>query len=80
MHKYAFFQNVECEYFPCHITPNPDDFNCLFCFCPLYHLDDCGGTFKHNENGIKLCGNCLFPHRCENYNDIIKKLNKTTGK
>jgi len=41
---YSFFQNVECEHFPCHETSRPTDFNCLFCFCPLYHLGaDCGG-------------------------------------
>ena len=32
---YAFFQNRDCEYFPCHATKHPEDFNCLFCYCPL---------------------------------------------
>ena len=31
---YAFFQNRDCEYFPCHATKHPEDFNCLFCYCP----------------------------------------------
>ena len=35
---YAFFQNRECEYFPCHKTSRPEDFNCLFCYCPLLSL------------------------------------------
>ena len=35
---YAFFQNRDCEYFPCHETKHPEDFNCLFCYCPLYAL------------------------------------------
>ena len=41
--KYAFFQHKECEFFPCHPTNDPDSFNCLFCYCPLYALGDkCG--------------------------------------
>ena len=35
---YSFFQNTNCEYFPCHATKHPEDFNCLFCYCPLYAL------------------------------------------
>ena len=35
---YAFYQNTQCEYFPCHKTAHPEDFNCLFCYCPLYAL------------------------------------------
>ena len=27
---YRFFQNRECEYFPCHQGIDPEDFNCLF--------------------------------------------------
>ena len=30
---YAYFCNRECEYFPCHPTDNPEEFNCLFCYC-----------------------------------------------
>ena len=28
---YAFFQNRECEFFPCHKGADPENFNCLFC-------------------------------------------------
>ena len=35
---YSFFQHKECEFFPCHPTDHPEDFNCLFCYCPLYAL------------------------------------------
>ncbi len=35
---YNFFQNKECEYFPCHKGVKEEDFNCLFCYCPLYTL------------------------------------------
>lgn len=45
---YKFFQNKECEYFPCHKVKNTENFNCLFCYCPLYALGDkCGGNFKY---------------------------------
>ena len=33
---YKFFQNKKCEYFPCHKGIPEEDFNCLFCYCPLY--------------------------------------------
>ncbi|MCL1901744.1 MAG: cysteine-rich small domain-containing protein, partial [Firmicutes bacterium] len=33
--SYNFFQNKECQYFPCHKVDNIEKFNCLMCFCPL---------------------------------------------
>ncbi len=36
--NYKFFNHKNCEYFPCHKTNKPDEFNCLFCYCPLYAL------------------------------------------
>ncbi len=75
MENYAFFQNRDCEYFPCHKTGKPDDFNCLFCFCPLYALGDrCGGNFTHTEGGIKDCSGCIFPHCRENYSKVMEKM------
>lgn len=69
--SYMFFQNRECEYFPCHSCDNPESFNCLFCYCPLYALGrSCGGDFIYNEKGIKDCTNCLLPHRSEEYDRI----------
>ena len=38
---YSFFQNTQCEYFPCHKTDKPEDFNCIFCYCLIF-LHDCG--------------------------------------
>ena len=35
---YAYFSNTACEYYPCHPDADPDNFNCLFCYCPLYML------------------------------------------
>ena len=72
-----FFSNRECEYFPCHDQPSPDDFNCMFCFCPLYALgDECGGDFVYNERGYKSCIGCHLPHLPEYYDVIIEKLRK----
>ena len=38
MPNYDFFQNKECEYFPCHAGADKESFSCLFCYCPLYCL------------------------------------------
>ena len=71
---YKFFQNRECEYFPCHAGADPERFNCLFCFCPLYALGErCGGAFCYTENGIKDCSSCTVPHRRENYGKILDR-------
>ena len=60
--SYKFFQNKACEYFPCHDI-DEDKMNCLFCYCPLYALQDkCGGKPKFLENGIKSCENCTATH------------------
>lgn len=71
MEHYKYFQNRECEYFPCHEGADPASFSCLFCYCPLYALGDrCGGCFSYTEEGIKDCSRCLRPHRAENYEAI----------
>ncbi len=70
---YSFFSNRKCPYFPCHAGADPDNFNCLFCYCPLYLLGrHCGGSFVYNEKGVKVCTNCLFPHKRENYPAVTK--------
>ena len=72
--KYAFFQHRECEYFPCHKTNDPDNFNCLFCYCPLYALGKkCGGNFVYNEHGFKDCSKCTFPHRRANFEKVTER-------
>jgi Zn-finger protein len=65
--SYKYFQNKECEFFPCH---GIDDQNCLFCFCPLYYLN-CEQRFTI-ENGIKKCDTCTWNHDVNNYEEIIK--------
>ena len=75
MDHYKFFQNSKCEFFPCHKGINDADFSCLFCYCPLYALGDrCGGSFTYLENGIKDCSGCVRPHRRENYEVILEKM------
>ena len=75
MENYKYFQHKTCEYFPCHKTDKPEDFNCLFCYCPLFALGkDCGGNFTYTESGIKDCSGCLIPHRRENYARIMAKM------
>ena len=75
MKNYAFFQNKECEYFPCHKNADKACFNCLFCYCPLYALGEhCGGHFSYTKEGSKDCSDCLIPHRRENYDRIIDKM------
>ena len=72
---YDFFQNTKCEYFPCHKTQDPENFNCLFCYCPLYALGDrCGGNFTYTDKGIKDCSGCLLPHKRENYEKVCRKM------
>lgn len=70
----AFFRNYECDKFPCHETEKEDAFNCLFCFCPLYHFDDCGGNYSFTEKNIKDCSQCTLPHIAKNYDLIVSKL------
>ena len=50
-----FFRNTSCAHFPCHPNADPETFNCLFCYCPLYFLPECIGTPRWNANGIKDC-------------------------
>ena len=75
--SHKFFSNEKCMFFPCHSQPE-GDFNCLFCYCPLYFFGDkCGGTFtwvKHEDIIIKLCTECHMPHMPENYDMITGKL------
>jgi Zn-finger protein len=65
------FENTNCEYYPCHAILSV---NCLFCFCPLYHLEDCGGNWKLTDKGVKDCGECVLPHVEGGYDFVIKRL------
>lgn len=73
--SYRFFANKKCEYYPCH--EGQEEFNCLFCYCPLYSREHCPGNpeyIEYNGKRIKACTNCTFPHQPENYDLIIKLL------
>ena len=70
---HTYFCNRECRYFPCH-EGSLQEFNCLFCYCPLYALGDgCGGNFRYTENGVKDCSRCLLPHSEKGYEYVLKK-------
>lgn len=73
MKQYTRVQNKKCEYFPCHSGIEAKEFNCLFCYCPLYGLkEDCGGDFVYLENGMKDCSGCRIPHERDGYEYIQK--------
>ncbi|MBQ8389502.1 MAG: cysteine-rich small domain-containing protein [Oscillibacter sp.] len=76
--------NPDCPYFPCHEGADSENFNCLFCYCPLYVLGEkCGGSFTYTPAGIKDCSACLLPHgpggydyvlsRCGDVIDLVRK-------
>ncbi len=68
-----FFNNRECEYFPCHKGLDEEDFNCLFCYCPLFALGEkCGGNYKF-FNGVKDCSDCIKPHIPDTYDEIVER-------
>ncbi len=72
--EFSFFSHRKCEYFPCHKGADPENFNCLFCYCPLYALGrDCGGNFRYNEKGHKDCTGCQLPHKRQNYGYVTGK-------
>ncbi len=73
--SYRFFENRKCKYFPCH--KGLEDFNCLFCYCPLYNREHCPGNPRFIEKKgrtIKVCTDCTFPHQPRNYDIIIQIL------
>lgn len=72
-----FFQNTECECFPCHQGISKEEFNCLFCYCPLYALGKkCGGHYRYTEKGVKSCKDCAFPHHRKNYDRVIGRFSE----
>lgn len=77
MNDYKYFSNRDCRYYPCHKDADPDSFNCLFCYCPLYALgDECGGSFSYTEKGIKDCSACLLPHQKGGYGYVTASFSK----
>ena len=78
--SYRFFRNEACDFFPCHKQPEAEQFNCLFCYCPLYLLGEhCGGEFSYVGEKVKDCTACHLPHLPEHYDVIVKKLMEHRG-
>lgn len=72
MGKHTYICHTACPYFPCHPGADPGDFNCLFCYCPLYALGEgCGGNFRYTESGVKDCSACLLPHTEAGYEHVL---------
>ena len=72
--NYKFTQHKKCEFFPCHKGVKEEDFNCLFCYCPLYMLQEkCGGNFKYTK-GIKDCSDCTITHKPGGYKHVMSKM------
>lgn len=77
-HSHRYFRNIDCKYYPCHEGMG-EEFNCLFCYCPLYRLEKCPGTPGEYQQGGKIhrdCSQCTFPHKPENYEKIISLLER----
>ena len=73
--SHKFFNNQACKYYPCHAVSNAKELNCLFCYCPLYTMEEkCGGDFEYTKKGVKSCTNCDLPHLPDNYDLIMTKL------
>ena len=75
--SYRFFENRACKFYPCH--KGVPEMNCLFCYCPLYGMEHCPGAPRYRQkNGkmLKICTDCNFPHKPENYDRIIEELKK----
>ena len=74
--SYRYFENRECQYYPCH---EMEHVNCLFCYCPLNHMEHCLGTPEYIEvkgEIIKDCSKCTFPHEAKNYDAMMDILSK----
>ncbi|MBP3657506.1 MAG: metal-binding protein [Clostridia bacterium] len=76
--SHAFFSNTACRYYPCH--SGLEELNCLFCFCPLYHLPQCPGTpvvLETDGGPVRDCSACTFVHRAEHYDAVIACLRQS---
>lgn len=72
---FKHFRNAACEYFPCHKGADPETFNCLFCYCPLYFLKDCGGAPAW-RGAVKDCTPCTLPHSPGGWEAVQQRLAK----
>lgn len=70
--SHRFFANKACRYYPCHEMEG--ELNCLFCYCPLYFLENCGGDCSFTKKGIKDCSACLLIHDEKSWEFIQRRL------
>ena len=79
--SHSFFENKECEYYPCH--KDTHEINCLFCYCPAYTDPQCPGVKAGFgtilNNGVKDCSSCTLPHRPHNFR-VFSQWNHRKGK
>ncbi|MCQ2550420.1 MAG: cysteine-rich small domain-containing protein [Lachnospiraceae bacterium] len=69
--SFQYFENRDCKYYPCH--KGIEHINCLFCYCPLYSMQNCPGNYIMIEvegKPLKSCMDCSFPHKAENYDKV----------
>ena len=72
---HTFFANTDCKYYPCHKGADFENFNCLFCYCPLYCMgENCGGNFTYTFSGQKDCADCMLPHTGDAHRYITNML------
>ena len=72
-HSFKYFENKACEFFPCHpeLWEQERVHNCLFCYCPLYYKEDCGGDPVTTPSGLRDCSFCVKNHNEESYDFIL---------
>ena len=76
----SYFANKDCPCFPCHRGGDRENFNCLFCYCPLYPLgENCRGSCRYTDSGVKDCSGCLFPHMRESYGVITERFREVAA-
>jgi Zn-finger protein len=69
---HTFFENRQCEFFPCH--EGLKEINCLFCFCPVYADWNCPGKWSLTSEDVKDCSKCTKLHRRSGYSKLMKHL------
>lgn len=70
--SHKFFANQDCRYYPCHEMEG--ELNCLFCYCPLYFLEECGGDYTYTKKGVKDCFGCLKIHEEQSWEFVQRRL------
>lgn len=74
--SYKYFENRDCEFWPCHGYSKEQGHNCLFCRCPLFQVENCIGIQNGDgtilENGVKDCTNCRINHDYDKANEMSR--------